>query len=58
MNISEDEQKDLFAILTVAYGDAAAMQAQSHDHEEIEAYEEQKRSIQEWVLRLQKEASK
>jgi hypothetical protein len=57
MNITGEEMQDLLILLQVAYSDATEMQNKSHDHEEIEAYEDHKRELNTWITRLRKEVS-
>ena len=51
-HMNPEEIQDLINLLQVAHEDASALQSQSHDHEEIQAYKEHKQALFKWIVRL------
>ena len=52
MNLSNEEIRELLIVLNVALYDTEALIGQSHDLEEVNAYQEHREIVRKWIHRL------
>ena len=52
LTLTQEDINELLVVLNVALYDAQALQRQSHDAEEVQAYKDHQASVRKWIHRL------